>query len=88
MRAFLGQVGRREVYRDALEGQRQADGRQRGAHPLAAFGHRLVGKAHDIELAAAGIADVNLHVHFAGFDALKSNRIDMRDRHSAPVTGA
>ena len=69
MRTFLGQVGGRQVHRDALEGQRQADGRKCGAHPLAAFRHRLVGQAHDIELAAAGIADMDLHVDFTGFDA-------------------
>ncbi len=64
MAAFLGQVGGREIDGDALEGQRQADGGQRRAHPLAAFRHRLVGQADNVELAAAGIPDMHLHVHF------------------------
>ena len=45
MTAFLGQVGGREVDGDALRRQREADGVQRAAHPLAAFGHGLVGQA-------------------------------------------
>ncbi len=69
MRAFLGQVGGRKVDGDALERQRQADGAEGGAHPLAAFRHRLVGQADDIEIAAAALADMDLYVHFTGFDA-------------------
>ena len=53
MRAFLGQVGGRQVDRDPLGRQRQADRGQRGADPLAAFGHRLVGQADDDEARAA-----------------------------------
>ena len=53
--ALLGQVGGREVDRDVLEGQAEADGVQRVAHALAALRHRLVGQADDGEhvLAAA-----------------------------------
>ncbi len=49
--------------------------------PLPAFGHRLVGQADNIELPAAGLADMHLHVDFAGIDALKCHRVDMRNGH-------
>ena len=39
--AFLGQIGRRQIHRDALIGQRQSDGRKRGAHALLAFATAL-----------------------------------------------
>ena len=51
--AFLRQVGGREVHRDVLVGQAEADGVQRVAHALAAFGDRLVGQADDDERGAA-----------------------------------
>ena len=82
MRAFLGQIGGRQIDGDALERQRQADGGQRCPHPLAAFGHRLVGKADNVELPATGIADMHLHIDFPGFDALKGDGIDVRDSHA------
>ncbi len=47
--ALLGEVGGRQVDGDALRRQRQAHGVERGAHPLAAFGHRLVGQADHCE---------------------------------------
>ncbi len=48
MRAFLGQVGRREIDRDMLGRQRQAQRGDGAAHPLAALRHGLVGQAdHD-----------------------------------------
>ena len=53
--ALLGQVGGRQVDRDVLEGQAEADGVQRVAHALAALGHGLVGQADDGEhVLAAG----------------------------------
>jgi hypothetical protein len=61
--AFLRQVGRRHVHRDATRGKRKARCDQRGAHPLARFGHGLVGKAHDIERGQSGC---NLHLHIDG----------------------
>jgi len=81
MRAFLGQIGRRQIDGDALEGQRQADGRQRGPHPLAAFGHRLVGQADDIKDPVAAFADMHLHIDFASFNALEGNGVNMRNCH-------
>ena len=38
MAAFLGEVGGSEIDGNALGRQRQPDGIQRAAHPLAAFG--------------------------------------------------
>ena len=52
--ALLGQVGRREIDRDDLGRQRETDRGQRGTHPLAAFGHCLVGQADDDETRDAG----------------------------------
>src|SRR3546814_11177533 len=40
MRALLGQVGGRQIDRDPLGRQREADGGERRATPLAAFGDR------------------------------------------------
>ena len=31
---------------------------------------------------------MDLHVHFAGFDTLKGDGVDVRDGHSAPGEGA
>ena len=45
----LGKVGGREVGDDPLGRQRQAERRDRAAHPLAAFRDRLVGEADDVE---------------------------------------
>ena len=45
--AFLRQIGRREIDRDVLEGQAEADGVQRVADALAAFGDGFVGQADD-----------------------------------------
>ena len=38
-----------------------------------------------LNLAATGIADMDLHVHFAGFDTLESNCIYMGYRHRSPL---
>ncbi len=46
-------------------------GVQRRAHAFAAFRHRLVAKAHDIENALRAVADMDLHVHFARLDAFE-----------------
>lgn len=49
MRAFLRQVGRRQIDRHALGRQRQAGGVKGRLHALAAFGHRLVGQTDDLD---------------------------------------
>ena len=81
MASLFGKIGRREIHSDAFPRQRQSDGGQRRAHPLAAFADRLVGKTHQIELAIAAIGDMNLHIDFARFDALKGHCVDMGDGH-------
>ena len=88
MRAFLGQVGGGEIDGDALEGQRQPDGGEGGAHALFTLGHRLVGQADNIELAAAGVRNMDLNIDFAGVDALEGHCIYVRDGHGAPERGA
>jgi hypothetical protein len=47
MAPLLGQVGGGEIDGDALHRDREARGDQGGAHPLARFGHRLVGQADE-----------------------------------------
>ena len=64
MRAFLWQVGGREIDGDALGRQRQADRGNGVAHALAAFGHRLVGKADEDEIGQAR-HQLALHLHGA-----------------------
>jgi hypothetical protein len=61
MRAFLGQVGGRQVDGDPLGRKREADRGQRRAHPLAAFGDRLVGQADDDERRQPG-RQLDLHL--------------------------
>ena len=82
MRAFLGQVGGRQVDRDALGRQRQADRGERGADPLAALGDRLVGQADDDE---GGKPDDELDLHLDGarFEPEISDGGDGRG-HQAP----
>ena len=82
MRAFLGQIGGREVDRDPLRRQRQADRGERGMDPLAALRHRLVGQADDEEFRQAR-GDLHLHLDGARLQPEKSDRGDVRD-HQAP----
>src|SRR5215831_13561916 len=70
--AFLGQVGRGEIDGDALGGQRQPGGDERGAHSFAALADRLVGQANDVEHDSAG-GDEHLHVDGARLDALEGD---------------
>ena len=86
MTSFLGQIGRCKVDRDPLPGKRQADGGERRAHPLPAFTNGLVGKPHQIELTAPRVGDVDLDIHFACFDALEGNGVDMGDGHESGRT--
>ena len=61
MAALLEQIGRRQIDRDPLGRQADAQGAERAAHPLARFADRLVGQAHDGERRQAG-ADLDLDV--------------------------
>lgn len=56
---------------------------QRRLHPLAAFGHRLVGQADDVHVDLAG-CDHHLHVDRHGLDALESDRANPRHHFKAP----
>ena len=59
-----------------LNGQAEAHGVQRVAHPLAALGHGLVGQADDGEhVLAAG--DAHLHLDGPGLDADEGDRGDL-----------
>ena len=78
MAALLGQVGRRQIDGDVLEGQAKADGMQGIAHALAAFRHGLVGQTDDGEHVPAA-ADAYLHLDGLGLDA------DERDGGDLPV---
>ena len=60
---------------DALRRQRQADGGERAAHPLAALAHRLVRQAdqHEIDQAAG---HAHLGIHLPHIDALEGHGLD------------
>ena len=70
--AFLGQISRRQIDRDALRRKRQAKCPQRCPHPLAALAHRLVGKADDGE-GDGPRRDHDLDVDGQDVDALESH---------------
>ena len=76
VRALLGQVGRGQVGDDTLARQGQAQARKGAAHPLAAFGHRLVAQAHDDELVLTG-GQLDLDVDAARLDPFERNRDDL-----------
>ena len=78
VRAFLGEVGGREVDGDALGGEREAHGGHRRADPLLGLGDRLVGEADEVEGRQAG-GDGALHLDEARLDALECHRVGARD---------
>ena len=84
MAAFLGEVGGSEIDGDALGRQRQPDGIQRAAHPLAALGHGLIREPDNGEAGEAG-PDLDLHVDGARFDPFESDRRDPREHRRTPV---
>ena len=73
MAALLGQIGRCQVNRDAFPRQTEADGMQRIAHPLTAFGDRLVGQTDDRKIVLAA-ADPRLDLDRTGFNTDKCER--------------
>ena len=83
MRAFLGQVGGRQVDRDPLGRKRKADRAERRADPLAAFGDRLVGQADDDERGQPG-GKLDLHLDGARFEPEVSDGGNGRD-HQRPL---
>ena len=78
MTAFLGQVGGSEIDGDALRRQREPDGVQRAAHPLAAFGHGLVRQPDNGE-GGQPRSDLDLHIDRARIDALERDCGDTRE---------
>ena len=82
MAALLEQIGGRQINRDALGRQGQAEGAEGGAHPLAGLGDRLIGQADHREGRQAG-GDMDLNIHIARLDAVKGDRVDMGD-HGEP----
>ena len=70
MRAFLGQVGGRQIGDDAFARQGQPHAREGAAHPLAAFGHRLVAQAHDLK------RDMAVGQHDLGLDAARLGALE------------
>jgi hypothetical protein len=83
VRPLLGQVGGRQVHRDALGGERDRHLAEGGAHPFARLGHGLVGQAHDGEGRHPG-RDGALHLHEPGLHALECHRIGQRDHDTFP----
>jgi hypothetical protein len=81
--AFLRQIRGREIDGEALRRQREPDGVQRAAHPLAALRHGLVGEADNGEMGQAG-ADLDLDVDGAGLDAFEGDRGDPREHGEPP----
>ncbi len=78
MAAFLENVGGRQVDGNPFRRQGQAQGGQRGAHPLAAFGDGLVGQPDNGEGGQAR-RYLHLNIDIEHFDAQKSYRVDVRD---------
>ena len=76
MAAFFRQIGGGKIYGDAVIGQGEADRRQSGAHPLAAFRNRFVGQADHGKGILTG-REMHLHLARNSIDTLKSNRIDI-----------
>ena len=77
VRAFLGQVGGREVDGDALGRQREAHGGHRGADAFLGLGDRLVGQADEVEGGQAG-GDGALHLDEPRLDPLEGDRVGAR----------
>ena len=76
MAAFLGEIGGREVDRDALRRQREPERTERRPHPLPAFAHRLVGQADQGEAEITG-RHQHLDVDRQDVDALKRDGPDL-----------
>ncbi len=74
MRAFLWQIGGREVHRDLARGQRDGERAECRADAFAGLGHRLVGQSDDGK-AGQAVTDRALHLDQAALDPLKGDRI-------------
>ena len=87
MRAFLGQVGGRQVDGDPLGWQRDGQRLKGGADPFLGLGHRLVGQADEGEGGRAG-GDGALHLDQAGLDAFEGDGIGAGGHPARPEVGA
>ncbi len=81
--AFLWQVGRRQVDRDALGRHGEAGGEQGGADAFARLADRLVPKADDGEDDVAA-RDLHLHIDGSRLDPLERDRRHPHN-HGAPA---
>jgi len=85
MAAFLGQVSGRKICDDPLRRQGQAAAGEWAAHPLAAFGHRLVRQADDGEDGFAVLTDqLHLDVHAPDLLPIKGDRDNPCDNDPFP----
>ena len=84
MRAFLDDIGWRQIDGDAFRWQRQPDGSQRRADPFTRFRHRLVGQPNDGHRRKA-VCQMNLHLDRNGIDAAKGHRLDAGMHGGIPV---
>ena len=78
MAPLLKDIGRRQVHRDALGRQREANRGERVAHPFARFGHRLVGQSDDREGRHPGTG-LHLDIDVDNVDPLKRDGADTGD---------
>jgi hypothetical protein len=76
MAAFLQEIGGREIDGDSAGRQSEANGDERGAHPLAALPDGFVGEAHHREARHAAHPELHLGIHLQAIDALEGNRLD------------
>ncbi len=87
VRAFLGQIGGREVDRDPLWRQRQAHRGKRSAYPFLAFANSLVGQPDDVEFGQTR-SERALHLHATRLQAEISDRPDQCDHAHYPLLRA
>jgi len=77
MAALLVEIGRREIDRDPLDRKGEPDRGERGPHPLAALGDRLVGQA-DEEEGADATPKMDLNIDIDDVDAEERDGADAR----------
>jgi hypothetical protein len=87
MRAFLGKIGGRQIDRDPLRRQRQAERVQRRPDAFARFRDGLVGEADDGEVRQARGGRL-LHVDGKHLDPLKSDALHPPDHRGPRNHGA
>ena len=81
--AFLGKIGGGEVHRQMLVGQAEADGVERIANPLAAFGDGFVGETDDVK-SRISRRDADLNFHRAGLNAHERQRRNLAVHAHSP----